>query len=119
MAFLLVLWVKVCITSIHLTSSNNFLPYFICFLFVAKSDVGCLLDEGSLSTDGHMSWTAKAEDKDKEHKRENDGAKDKERCKDKYMFKSIQELDLSNCQRCTPSYRLLPDDVWNGLHFLA
>ncbi|XP_039159223.1 paired amphipathic helix protein Sin3-like 2 isoform X2 [Eucalyptus grandis] len=69
-----------------------------------------IVSKRSLSADGHMSWTAKAEDKDKEHKRENDGAKDKERCKDKYMFKSIQELDLSNCQRCTPSYRLLPDD---------
>lgn len=26
------------------------------------------------------------------------------------MGKSIQELDLSGCKRCTPSYRLLPDD---------
>ncbi|XP_044493570.1 paired amphipathic helix protein Sin3-like 4 isoform X3 [Mangifera indica] len=26
----------------------------------------------------------------------------------KYMAKPIQELDLSNCERCTPSYRLLP-----------
>ncbi|XP_022734749.1 paired amphipathic helix protein Sin3-like 4 isoform X3 [Durio zibethinus] len=28
--------------------------------------------------------------------------------KDKYMGKPINELDLSNCERCTPSYRLLP-----------
>lgn len=28
--------------------------------------------------------------------------------KDKYMSKPIQELDLSNCDSCTPSYRLLP-----------
>ncbi|KAJ8451723.1 hypothetical protein Cgig2_018357 [Carnegiea gigantea] len=28
--------------------------------------------------------------------------------KDKYLGKPIQELDLSNCERCTPSYRLLP-----------
>ncbi|XP_034687109.1 paired amphipathic helix protein Sin3-like 3 isoform X3 [Vitis riparia] len=28
--------------------------------------------------------------------------------KEKYMAKPIQELDLSNCERCTPSYRLLP-----------
>ncbi|KAJ8439477.1 hypothetical protein Cgig2_006994 [Carnegiea gigantea] len=28
--------------------------------------------------------------------------------KDKYFGKPIQELDLSNCERCTPSYRLLP-----------
>ncbi|GAA0165695.1 chromatin/chromatin-binding, or -regulatory protein [Lithospermum erythrorhizon] len=45
---------------------------------------------------------------DKELKRETD--KEKERCKEKYWQKSIQELDLSNCRRCTPSYRLLPED---------
>ncbi|XP_024995556.1 paired amphipathic helix protein Sin3-like 3 isoform X2 [Cynara cardunculus var. scolymus] len=28
--------------------------------------------------------------------------------KEKYLWKSIQELDLSNCECCTPSYRLLP-----------
>ncbi|KAI3824945.1 hypothetical protein L1987_06418 [Smallanthus sonchifolius] len=28
--------------------------------------------------------------------------------KEKYMGKSIQELDLSDCECCTPSYRLLP-----------
>ncbi|XP_022999276.1 paired amphipathic helix protein Sin3-like 3 isoform X1 [Cucurbita maxima] len=28
--------------------------------------------------------------------------------KDKYFAKPINELDLSNCERCTPSYRLLP-----------
>lgn len=28
--------------------------------------------------------------------------------KDKYLAKPIQELDLSNCESCTPSYRLLP-----------
>ncbi|XP_047057503.1 paired amphipathic helix protein Sin3-like 4 [Lolium rigidum] len=28
--------------------------------------------------------------------------------KEKYLGKPISELDLSNCQRCTPSYRLLP-----------
>uniref|UniRef100_A0A803PD15 Histone deacetylase interacting domain-containing protein n=1 Tax=Cannabis sativa TaxID=3483 RepID=A0A803PD15_CANSA len=28
--------------------------------------------------------------------------------KDKYIGKPINELDLSNCERCTPSYRLLP-----------
>ncbi|KAI7731827.1 hypothetical protein M8C21_028780 [Ambrosia artemisiifolia] len=30
--------------------------------------------------------------------------------KDKYAAKSIQELDLSDCECCTPSYRLLPND---------
>ncbi|KAK1373164.1 hypothetical protein POM88_029357 [Heracleum sosnowskyi] len=28
--------------------------------------------------------------------------------KDKFLAKPIQELDLSNCESCTPSYRLLP-----------
>lgn len=37
--------------------------------------------------------------------------------KDKYMAKPIQELDLSNCERCTPSYRLLPKNVSNFLFF--
>ncbi|XP_019170871.1 PREDICTED: paired amphipathic helix protein Sin3-like 3 isoform X2 [Ipomoea nil] len=30
--------------------------------------------------------------------------------KDKYMENPIHELDLSNCEHCTPSYRLLPDN---------
>ncbi|KAK1423048.1 hypothetical protein QVD17_18342 [Tagetes erecta] len=30
--------------------------------------------------------------------------------KEKYASKSIQELDLSDCECCTPSYRLLPKD---------
>ncbi|XAR71204.1 hypothetical protein NMG60_11028366 [Bertholletia excelsa] len=64
----------------------------------------------ALWSEGHVPKAMKSEDKDKEHKRETDGAKEKERFKEKYMGKSIQELDLSNCQRCTPSYRLLPDD---------
>lgn len=66
-----------------------------------------------LSTDGHSSRSSKLEDKDKELKREMDGAKEKERYKEKYMGKSIQELDLSDCKRCSPSYRLLPSDVYN------
>ncbi|XP_047310772.1 paired amphipathic helix protein Sin3-like 2 [Impatiens glandulifera] len=47
--------------------------------------------------------------KKKVHKNEME-PKEKDKCKEKYMGKSIQELDLSDCQRCTPSYRLLPDD---------
>ncbi|KAL1556710.1 paired amphipathic helix protein Sin3-like 3 isoform X1 [Salvia divinorum] len=30
--------------------------------------------------------------------------------KEKFMAKPIHELDLSNCESCTPSYRLLPDN---------
>lgn len=65
----------------------------------------------SLGSESHFTRSLKIEDKDKEAKREMEGSKEKERYRDKYMAKSIQELDLSNCQQCTPSYRLLPDDV--------
>lgn len=34
--------------------------------------------------------------------------------KDKYFSKPINELDLSNCDRCTPSYRLLPKNVYSA-----
>ncbi|XP_042006838.1 paired amphipathic helix protein Sin3-like 3 isoform X1 [Salvia splendens] len=30
--------------------------------------------------------------------------------REKFMAKPIHELDLSNCESCTPSYRLLPDN---------
>lgn len=53
----------------------------------------------------------KAEEKERDDKRDLEAAKEKERSKEKYMEKSIQELDLSECERCTPSYRLLPSDV--------
>ncbi|XP_027359545.1 paired amphipathic helix protein Sin3-like 2 isoform X3 [Abrus precatorius] len=69
-----------------------------------------VMSKKSLSTDGHVSRSSKLEEKDREHKREMDGAKEKERYREKYMGKSIQELDLSDCKRCTPSYRLLPAD---------
>lgn len=73
-------------------------------------NVSNILISEPLATDGHLSRSAKLEDK--EHKREMDGAKEKERYKEKYMGKSIQELDLSDCKRCSPSYRLLPADVY-------
>ncbi|KAK8469973.1 hypothetical protein PHAVU_004G022900 [Phaseolus vulgaris] len=69
-----------------------------------------VMSKKSLSTDVHLARPSKLEDKDREHKRDMDGAKEKERYKEKYMGKSIQELDLSDCKRCTPSYRLLPAD---------
>ncbi|XP_051141397.1 paired amphipathic helix protein Sin3-like 2 isoform X2 [Andrographis paniculata] len=58
----------------------------------------------------NSSKALRIDDKEKEPKREVEGAKEKDRYNLKYWGKSIQELDLSNCQRCTPSYRLLPDD---------
>ncbi|MCE2055418.1 hypothetical protein HAX54_042548 [Datura stramonium] len=78
----------------------------------------CEQDDGFLEgvmrksrwNDGHASKLVKEDEKDKEQKRETDGAKEKDRYKEKYWGKSIQELDLSNCKRCTPSYRLLPED---------
>ncbi|XP_028778645.1 paired amphipathic helix protein Sin3-like 2 isoform X2 [Neltuma alba] len=69
-----------------------------------------VISKKSLGGDGQLSRTLKLEDKDKDQKREMNGAKDKERHREKYWGKSIQELDLSNCQLCTPSYRLLPED---------
>ncbi|KAJ8750132.1 hypothetical protein K2173_014047 [Erythroxylum novogranatense] len=83
------------------------------FLDRCEHDDGFLagvMSKKSVGSGGHVSRSLKMEDKDKEHKREFDGVKEKERCREKYMGKSIQELDLSNCARCTPSYRLLPDD---------
>ncbi|GMI68431.1 SIN3-like 2 [Hibiscus trionum] len=68
-----------------------------------------VISKKSLSGDAHASRPFKLE-KDREHKCEPEAAKEKERFRGEYMEKSIQELDLSNCQRCTPSYRLLPDD---------
>lgn len=73
--------------------------------------MGNLLIAESLNSDGQLSRSVKVEEKDKEQKREMEGAKEKERYREKYWAKSIQELDLSNCERCTPSYRLLPEDV--------
>lgn len=76
----------------------------------------------SISNDVQLTRPLKGEEKDKEHKREAEGSKEKEKSREKYLAKSIQELDLSSCRRCTPSYRLLPDDVcifiliFSGLH---
>lgn len=86
---------------------------FLSIYRMVSFDVAKMLISESLSTDAHLSRSSKLEDKDREHKRDIDGAKEKERYKEKYMGKSIQELDLSDCKRCTPSYRLLPADVYD------
>ncbi|CAL1392009.1 unnamed protein product [Linum trigynum] len=67
-----------------------------------------VMSKKSLVVDGLSARSLKVEDRDKEPKCQLDP--EKERCREKYMSTSIQELDLSHCQRCTPSYRLLPDD---------
>lgn len=78
-----------------------------------NSDGSDLLIAESLGGESHLTRSLKIEDKEKEAKREMEGSKEKERYREKYMAKSIQELDLSSCQQCTPSYRLLPEDVRN------
>ncbi|CAH8361113.1 unnamed protein product [Eruca vesicaria subsp. sativa] len=69
-----------------------------------------VMSKKSLSSEEHLSRSVKGEEKEREHKRDLDAAKEKERSKEKYMGKSIQDLDLSDCERCTPSYRHLPSD---------
>lgn len=92
-----------------------------------------------LRNEGQLPRSVKMEDRDRDQDRErDDGVKDRDRetrerdrldkssfgnkdagshkvssfsSKDKYMGKPINELDLSNCERCTPSYRLLPKNV--------
>lgn len=57
-------------------------------------------------------------DRDQEHKRD-EGFRDKDHDKERLekaaasqkWAKPISELDLSNCEQCTPSYRLLPKNV--------
>lgn len=93
--------------SLHLQNRIYELP---CDLS-GSSIVSKLCIAESVGSDGHLSRSVKLEDKDKEPKREMEGVKEKERYREKYWAKSIQELDLSNCERCTPSYRLLPEDV--------
>ncbi|KAI3665915.1 hypothetical protein L6452_44550 [Arctium lappa] len=68
-----------------------------------------VMEKKAFGNEGHVSKSTRTEEKEREHRREIDAAKE-DMYKEKYWGKSIQELDLSNCQRCTPSYRLLPDD---------
>ncbi|CAA2982104.1 paired amphipathic helix Sin3-like 2 isoform X1 [Olea europaea subsp. europaea] len=69
-----------------------------------------VMGKKTLWSEGHSAKALRIEDKDRELKREVDGGKEKDRYSSKYLGKSIQELDLSNCLSCTPSYRLLPED---------
>nr|XP_011463409.1 PREDICTED: paired amphipathic helix protein Sin3-like 4 isoform X2 [Fragaria vesca subsp. vesca] len=99
--------------------------------------LSCCEKKESIWNEGNVPRPVKVEDKDKDRDRERDDMiKDRERenrerdrpdrngafgnkeiggqkmsifsSKDKYLAKPINELDLSNCERCTPSYRLLP-----------
>ncbi|XP_051117485.1 paired amphipathic helix protein Sin3-like 2 isoform X2 [Andrographis paniculata] len=63
-----------------------------------------------IGNEGNLSKGVRKDEKEKESKHEVEGAKEKNRHNLKYWGKSIHEIDLSTWQRCTPSYRLLPDD---------
>ncbi|XP_014501052.1 paired amphipathic helix protein Sin3-like 4 isoform X3 [Vigna radiata var. radiata] len=97
-----------------------------------------VMNKKSLWNDGHGLKQMKVEDRERERDRDrdryrDDGMKERDRefrerdkstviankdvlgskmslypSKDKYLSKPINELDLSNCDQCTPSYRLLP-----------
>uniref|UniRef100_A0A0R0L652 Histone deacetylase interacting domain-containing protein n=1 Tax=Glycine max TaxID=3847 RepID=A0A0R0L652_SOYBN len=97
-----------------------------------------VMNKKSLWNDGHGLKQIKVEDKDRDQDRDrdryrDDGMKERDRefrerdkstaiankdvlgskmslypSKEKYLSKPINELDLSNCDQCTPSYRLLP-----------
>ncbi|KAL6507331.1 hypothetical protein OROGR_023526 [Orobanche gracilis] len=69
-----------------------------------------VMGKKSLWSEGDSSKALKVEEKEKEPKHEVEGGKEKDRYNLKYWEKSIQELDLSDCKRCSPSYRLLPKD---------
>ncbi|KEH19930.1 paired amphipathic helix protein Sin3-like 3 isoform X2 [Medicago truncatula] len=89
-----------------------------------------VMNKKSLWNEGHGQKPLKVEEKDRDRGRD-DGVKERDRelrerdkstgisnkdvsipkvslSKDKYVGKPINELDLSNCEQCTPSYRLLP-----------
>ncbi|KAF7809233.1 paired amphipathic helix protein Sin3-like 4 isoform X1 [Senna tora] len=95
-----------------------------------------VMNKKSFWNEGLASKPAKVEDKDRDRGRDHDRdnrVKERDRelrerdksaafinkdisvpkmspfsSKDKYWYKPINELDLSNCDQCTPSYRLLP-----------
>ncbi|KAF1875223.1 hypothetical protein Lal_00007839 [Lupinus albus] len=102
-----------------------------------KNDGGFLagvMNKKSLWCEGQGPKPMKVEDRDRDRDRyRDDGVKERDRecrerdkstaisnkdvsgprmslysSKDKYWSKPINELDLSNCEQCTPSYRLLP-----------
>ncbi|KAK6922109.1 Paired amphipathic helix [Dillenia turbinata] len=91
-----------------------------------------VMSKKSFWSEGQLPRSVKVEDRDRGDRERHDKDKDREHefrerdrsgsfgnkdgsghkilysSKDKYLGKPIQELDLSNCERCTPSYRLLP-----------
>ncbi|XP_019164891.1 PREDICTED: paired amphipathic helix protein Sin3-like 3 isoform X2 [Ipomoea nil] len=90
------------------------------------------LNKRSLWNDGKVPRLVKSEDRDRdrdcecEERNQDRDTRERDRLKelhgqkmfsskDKYIAKPIHELDLSNCERCTPSYRLLPKNYPNPI----
>ncbi|ESQ49942.1 hypothetical protein EUTSA_v10019899mg [Eutrema salsugineum] len=67
-----------------------------------------VMSKKSFSSEEQLSRSTKVDEKETEHKSDLEAVKETEKYKEEYMGKSIQELDLSDCECCTPSYRLLP-----------
>ncbi|XP_010477744.1 PREDICTED: paired amphipathic helix protein Sin3-like 3 [Camelina sativa] len=91
---------------------------FIEFLVHCEKNEGLLsgiLTKKSLWSEGKYPQPPLDNDRDQEHKRD-EGFRDKDHEKERLekaaasqkWAKPISELDLSNCEQCTPSYRLLP-----------
>ncbi|CAH8253403.1 unnamed protein product [Arabidopsis lyrata] len=91
---------------------------FIEFLVQCEKTEGLLsgiLTKKSLWSEGKYPQPSLDNDRDQEHKRD-DGFRDRDHDKERLekaaanlkWAKPISELDLSNCEQCTPSYRLLP-----------
>ncbi|CAN6801239.1 unnamed protein product [Brassica oleracea var. botrytis] len=68
------------------------------------------MSKKSFSSEEQASRSMEVEEKEREHKPDLEVVNETEQYKEEYVGKSIQELDLSNCECCTPSYRLLPSD---------
>ncbi|KAL1218966.1 Paired amphipathic helix protein Sin3-like 3 [Cardamine amara subsp. amara] len=91
---------------------------FMEFLVQCQKNEGLLssiLTKKSLWSEGKHSQPSLDNDRDQEHKKDEgltDRDHDKERLEkaaaSQKWAKPINELDLSNCEQCTPSYRLLP-----------
>uniref|UniRef100_A0A7N0RFU1 Histone deacetylase interacting domain-containing protein n=1 Tax=Kalanchoe fedtschenkoi TaxID=63787 RepID=A0A7N0RFU1_KALFE len=72
--------------------------------------ISSLMNNDSVGIDHDVLRSSKSEIRDKEKMEEMPLPRVKDRHREDYLAKSIQELDLSNCQRSTPSYRHLPYD---------
>lgn len=70
---------------------------------------------------GNLPGSLKAEDGDRDHDNDSKNASgfkpSLSPVNDEYQAKPVHELDLSDCERCTPSYRLLPENVIDSYNF--